>query len=296
MFDPSNIDAILQLDDKDLASLPHTEDDRYEYKSSSTKDNDLAEKIARAASGFWNSGGGLFAAGVNGNGQPDSGISLAVGRQSRRDWVDQAISRVTPRGSYVVQCVEGRGAGTNIIPGNAVVLIGFAQSDVGPHMAPDNRYYIRAGAHTVQANHFHVESIWARRHFAKPRIVHVLDLEPWTSGSSFLVVELVSVTAAPALDVEIEIAPQLAARSLSFPLRTTLIDGSHSFAFRFEIPNTGFKGQLSVGFKDQVGTLYRYEAQLDAAACLPSWHRGQTQLDEIRQALVEINRSLQRRH
>src|SRR5271163_4647353 len=97
MFDPENWEAILKLEDKDLASLPSAEDDRHEYKSSLTKDSDIAEKIARAASGFWNSGGGLFVAGVNGKGQPDAGIAVTVGRQSRRDWIDQTISRVLPR-------------------------------------------------------------------------------------------------------------------------------------------------------------------------------------------------------
>lgn len=154
---------------------------------------------------------------------------------------------------------------------------------------------VLAGAHTVQANHFLVESIWARRHFAKPRIVHVLGVEPWTSNSSIVTVELVSVTAAPALEVQIEISPQPTDRSLNFPPRTKLIDGSHSFAFRFEIPNTGFKAQLSVGYDDQIGTRYIYDAQLDSEICIPHWHRGQNQLDEIREALVEINRSLQQR-
>src|SRR4051794_33270887 len=89
MFNPENWEAVLKLEDKDLVSLPSAEDDRHEYKASSTRDNELADKIARAASGFWNSGGGLFVAGVTGDGQPDGGVSLTVGRQSRRDWIDQ---------------------------------------------------------------------------------------------------------------------------------------------------------------------------------------------------------------
>src|SRR5205807_9073990 len=129
MFDPEKWEAVLKLEDKDLASLPSAEDDRHDYKSGLVKDNELADKIARAASGFWNSGGGLFVAGVGGNGQPDGGILLTVGRQSRRDWVDQAISRVTPRAPYVVHCIEDRGAGANIASGNAVMMLGFAPSE-----------------------------------------------------------------------------------------------------------------------------------------------------------------------
>jgi hypothetical protein len=178
MFDPEHFEAILKLDDKDLVSLPGAEDDRHEYKSSSTRDSDLSDKIARAASGFWNSGGGLFVAGVNGNGQPDGGISLIVGRQSRRDWIDQAISRVAPRAHYAVQSIEDSGAGLTISNGNAVVMIGFATSDVGPHMAPDNRYYIRAGAHTVPASHFLVEAIHARRGLRLPLLRHLVRRKP----------------------------------------------------------------------------------------------------------------------
>jgi hypothetical protein len=297
MFDPENIEAILKLDDRDLGSwLPNAEDDRHEYKSGSTKDSELATKIALAASGFWNSGGGLFVAGVDGSGQPDGGIGLMVGRQSRRDWIDQIISQVAPRARYVIQCVEDHGTGANILSGNAVVLIGFAPSEVGPHMAPDNRYYVRAGAHTVRANHFLIESIWSRRHAAKPRIVHVTDFEQWTTESGFLIIELVAITSTPALDVVIELSPQPSDGSLEFPVRTTLVDRSHAFTFRFEVPASGFKGRLSVGYRDQMGTQYTYDAQLDSKACIPNWHRGQNQLDEICRALSEINRTLQRRH
>src|SRR4051794_25718845 len=122
MFDPEHVEAILKLEDRDLVSLPSAEDDRHEYKSSLTRDQDLTEKLARAASGFWNSGGGLFVVGVDGNGRPDGGIPLTVGRQPRRDWIDQAIRGVEPRARYVVQCIEDHGAGLSIAAGNAVVL------------------------------------------------------------------------------------------------------------------------------------------------------------------------------
>ena len=292
MFNPDNFEAILKLDDKDLTMLPSAEDDRHEFKSSSTKDSELAEKIVKAASGFWNSGGGLFVAGVNGSGQPDGGISLTVGRQSRRDWIDQAISQVAPRARYVVQCIEDQGAGALIVSGCAVVLIALAASEIGPHMAPDHRYYIRAGAHTIPATHFLVECIWARRHYSKPRIVHVLEAKPFTNMSRFLYIELASVTGSPALDVQIDLVPRPGDGSLKFPLITTLIDGSHNFVFRFEIPNTGFQAKLSVDYTDLVGIRYSYSANIDSAVCVPSWHGGGNQLDEIRDSLERISRSL----
>ena len=240
MFDPENYEAILKLEDKDLASLPSAEDDRHEYKSGSTKDFELADKIARAASGFWNSGGGLFVAGVNGTGQPDGGILLTVGRQSRRDWIDQAISRVAPRGRYAVQCIEDCGAGATITAGNAVVLIGFAASEVGPHMAPDNRYYLRAGAHTVPATHFLVEAIHARRGLRTPLLRHVVRRKP--EGGGVLQLGILCLNEAPAVNVEITIDPVprwLNGWGPRLPLLVPVISPDAPFYFDFHLLTVG---------------------------------------------------------
>jgi hypothetical protein len=240
MFNPENWQAVRKLDDKDLASLPIAEDDRHEFKSSSTADGELADKIARAASGFWNSGGGLFVAGVNGNGQPDGGITLSVGRQSRRDWIDQAISRVSSPAPYAVQCIEDRGAGFTISSGNAVVLIGFAASESGPHMAPDNRYYVRAGAHTVPASHFLVEAIHARRALRAPILRHVVRRKP--EGGGVLQLGIICLNDAPALNVEITLDPPprwLVKWGAGLPLVVPVISRETSFYFDFHILTIG---------------------------------------------------------
>jgi hypothetical protein len=235
MFDPTKPDDILTWGDKDLTQLPASEDDGQEYKSSSTKDNELAEKIARAASGFWNSGGGLFVAGVDGQGQADGGLSPMVGRQSRRDWIDQAVNRVTPQGRYVVHCVTNNGSGLKITPGNLVVLIGFGESEVGPHMSPDHRYYIRAGAHTVPATHFIVEAIHARRGLRVPMLRSIVRQKPDTGG--VLQLGLVSLNDVPALDVRIELDPLphwiQQSWASKFPLQVSVI--SRQFPFFFDI-------------------------------------------------------------
>lgn len=234
MFDPTKPNTILTIQDKDLSRLPG-EDDRHEYKSSTTKDKDLPDKIARAASGFWNSGGGLFVVGVNGQGQPDGGISLNVGRQSRRDWIDQAISRVTPRSFYVVQSVEDSGADLDIVHGNAVFLIGFGESEIGPHMAPDHCYYIRAGAHTVPASHFIVEAIHARRGLRTPLLRHVIRRKP--GNNSVVQLGIVALSAVPAINVSIQ--PDLSLTLLQawsdekFPLQVPII--SEQIPFFFDI-------------------------------------------------------------
>src|SRR5688572_15910098 len=116
----------MTVEDLDLVTLPTAEDDLHEYKSSATPNDKLAEKLARAASGFWNSGGGLFVAGLdNATGRPDGGITPTVGRQSRRDWIDRIVNQVTPAARYFVKVVENRGGCPTIIAGNVISLVAF---------------------------------------------------------------------------------------------------------------------------------------------------------------------------
>ncbi|MDB9512743.1 ATP-binding protein [Kamptonema animale CS-326] len=203
MFDPTKPDDILKLEDKDLSVfLPCEEDDRHEYKSSAISNERLVDKISKAASAFWNSGGGLLVIGVDGQGNPDGGISLSMGRQSRRDWIDQIISQVNPKSSYVVHSIEDSGCGFNIESGKGVFLIGFCDSEIGPHMAKDNRYYIRAGAHTLPANHFIVEAIHARRGLRKPLLSYILRRKP--GNSRVIQLGIVALNAAFAINVSVE--------------------------------------------------------------------------------------------
>lgn len=269
MFDPSNLDAILSVEDADLSFLPSTEDERHEYKSGKTQDTALAEKIAKAASGFWNSGGGLFVAGVDGRGHADGGVTLNVGRQSRRDWIDQAISQVTPQASYVVHCIEDGGAGLNIAQGSGVFLIGFGASQVGPHMAPDNRYYIRAGAHTVSASHFIVEAIHARRGARVPILRHVVRYKP--GSASTLQIGFVALGEVPAIDVSIRIEPLpewLSGSSTdTFPIQVSVISEQFPFFFDFHIltiENSKLPTfQAELAYTDTVGRQYQQIIQID---------------------------------
>jgi hypothetical protein len=299
MFDPQNIDAISRYEADDLKLLPKAENDRIEFKSSRTRDEALQKKIQQAASGFWNSGGGLLVVGVNDKtGRADGGIILTVGNQTRRDWIDQVISAVTPQAEYRIQIIEGDADKHGIDAGKAVILIAFAQSDAGPHMAADKSYYIRAGAHTVPASHFMVESLWSRRYFAKPKIVHVFDTEPFTGESSYLNIELVSITTAPALDVNVTLRSRLNDMpdpKLSFPLKTTLIDQSHSFGFRFEFPVRNFLFDLEVCYKDLAGKEYKDEACISSSDIVPYDNRRQNQINELLDTLNAIKRSLWRR-
>jgi len=273
MFDPTKPNDILELEDLDLSEfLPAAEDDRHEYKSSAIKnDKELGDKIAKAASGFWNSGGGLFVVGVDGNGQPDGGISLNVGRQSRRDWIDQAISQVTPKSAYVVHSIEDNGSGCNIEPGKAVFLIGFGESEIGPHMANDHRYYIRAGAHTEPASHFIVEAIHARRGLRKPLLSHLVRWKPGKSG--VIQLGIVVLNAAPAFNVSIKIdaIPKIFASNLEEKLSLQIPIISEQFPLFFDIgiifPGHGLLPpfEINLTYSDMANRTYQQNFEVDIA-------------------------------
>lgn len=281
MFDPSDYRSVTKWTLQDLENLPE-EDDRHEYKSGRTFDKELGEKIERAASGFWNSGGGLFVAGIDQDRRPD-GLPPKVGRQPRRDWIDMALARVAPRAEFAVHCIEG------LPEGRIVAMIGFAPSEVGPHMASDHRYYLRAGAHTGSAGQVLVEALFARRHHRRPRLVHVLSRSPETATDESLMVEIVPVTDAPALDVEVSLSgvPESWKQTLFFPVKTTLIDAGHPFSFRFRVPTLGFSGNLSVVYHDLAGRRYEYRQDVNSKDCLRSWDRGPNHLEEIHLALKD---------
>lgn len=298
MFDPIRADATLSLEDKDLARLPSAEDNLHEYKSSRTKDNELAEKIGKAASGFWNSGGGLFVAGVDGGGRPDGGIPLAVGRQSRRDWIDQIIHLVSPAATYFVNLVEDKGSCPAIHTGRAVVFVGFAHSEVGPHMAPDQRYYVRAGAHTEPASHFLVEGIRARRYLTKPSLVFLSKLDWYTSAQSWMTVEIVTLTSAPVLNAYIHVLPWPGADdSPRFPLQTPIIDSNRPYSFRFRIPNEGFTGRLVINYTDVSGSKHEVNEALTSATCLAPAFRASHPYASLVDSIDRLNLTIrQSRH
>ena len=276
MFDPTKPNNILKLEYLDLSEfLPNAEDDRHEYKSSAIKnDKELGDKIAKAASGFWNSGGGLFVVGVDGNGQPDGGISLSVGqqgRQSRRDWIVQAISQVMPKSCYVIHSIENSSNCMNIEQGKAVFLIGFGESEIGPHMANDHRYYIRAGAHTEPANHFIVEAIHARG-LRTPLLSHLVRWKPGNSG--VIQLGIVVLNAAPAFNVSIKIdrIPQIFRSNLEEKLSVQIPIISEQFPWFFDICVIIFRGyellppfEINLTYSDMANRTYQQNFEVDIA-------------------------------
>jgi hypothetical protein len=128
-----------KLNQIDVSNLPGAESDLFEYKSSNTPFSALGLKLGKAASGFWNSGGGLFIAGVDGTGQPDGGVDLSVGRNPISDWVDQVLQLVSPTGKYSIRLFKHDPVSSNKIhPGKCVLAVEFEESVQLPHMAPES--------------------------------------------------------------------------------------------------------------------------------------------------------------
>ena len=220
----------------DLLDLPEGETDEYEYKSSLIRESqhyrsDLSSKITKTASALWNTGGGILVIGVDDSGQVDGGIPYFMGKQKLRDWVDMILNTVSPVGPYTVRTIKPQKADSKIDPEHVVLVLAFGESFDLPHMAPDNRYYVRAGAHSNPANHYLVEAIRARRGLNRPMLRALLRENPQKAG----VVELTIVTIndSPALNVLIDFEPipphlqeQLPER---LPLTVSLIDRSNPF-------------------------------------------------------------------
>jgi hypothetical protein len=297
MFNPHDSRVLLDLTAEDLLQwLPRAEDERHEYKSSATTDGDLKNKLPSAASAFWNSGGGLFVVGVEGSGKPDGGIDASVGRQTRRDWLDQAIAQVSPQADYVVHAVEGNGAELNIASGKAVFLVGFGQSEIGPHMAPDHRYYIRAGAHTVAGSHFLVEAVRARRGLTRPLLRSTLRHKP--GNRRVIQIGIVALSDSPALDVEITMQPlppfleQVVDR---FPLRVPVISAQVPFFFDFDLPVFGRDRpsvELFLMYHDLVGREYQTRTAVDVERQMGPVLLATTEAEEIKKELGDVTNSL----
>ncbi len=224
---------IEQWTEDDLLNLSPQENELYEYKRSATPKDDLINKIGKAASAFWNAGGGIFVAGIDGNGKIDGGIPKNYfGRQEPRDWVDQAVAKVQPAGHYTVKIIEPIGEQSAIKENCVVLAIGFGMSSMAPHMAPDNKYYIRLGAHSEPAGHFLVEALRARRGFQSPQLRCMLQQH--RKSSSVVEIAIISITDAPALDITIDFDPlpeYLAKLGYQFPITISLIDRSTPFHF-----------------------------------------------------------------
>lgn len=257
----------------DLLSIPDEENDTYEYKSSQTdqKPDTFKKKIYKAASAFWNTGGGILIVGVDDNGQIDGGIPTHIGTQRLRDWADQIISQVNPAGDYTIKVIERESETSKIQENHVVLVIGFDESYTLPHMAPDNRYYVRAGAHSVPAGHYLVEAMRARRGLHQPTLRALLRQNEQKPS----IIELVILTLndIPALDVVVNCTPlpkyngQLALQR--FPLHIPLVDRQNPFRldlYEYRLRGEIFENEtisLELDYSDVSGRKFTYQQAIN---------------------------------
>ncbi len=288
----------INLETFDLTQLPPVEDDRFEFKSSSTPHSELKKKLNCAVSGFANAGGGCFVVGVDGNGNADNGLSLKIGRQDLRDWVDQIVNKVEPVPKYDIKLISdpmGRGV---IQPDSAVLLVAIHESYAGPHMAEDKHYYIRAGAHTVKAPHFIIDAIWAKRHFFKPRLTHLFRLKP--EQEQTIQLGIIALTDAPAVDVKINLLPlpQMIRHCDSlFPLQISVIDRNNPFFFDVSTYSQaeelfGKDVYLEVEYYDLAGNFYPYKTKIEVSGSVSPITIGNDNPAKMVKALESINEVL----
>lgn len=285
----------------DLFNIPKEENERFEYKSSKINIEKLKEKISVAASAFWNSGGGIFIAGINNSGVIDGGITGKVGKQDIRDWADQALAGVEPTGEYKVKVIYRETDHSLIQVNNVILVITFEESNIAPHMAYDKKYYIRAGAHSGPASHFLVEAIRARRGLQKPILRGLLKMHDEKSH----IVELVIITLnQPALNVELSFEPlpkiftEHDEFSNKFPLKIPIIE--EKFPFRMDI--SMFPGgkevfgniplTLKLNYQSLTGEKFSEEQLLDPSKNMPPMQSGAKSLDKIEKALQELTKEM----
>ncbi|GAB3746002.1 AlbA family DNA-binding domain-containing protein [Spirosoma pomorum] len=260
----------------DIDQLPIKENDYYEYKSSLTSWDKIKEKLQKAASAFANTGGGYFVVGIDDkSGDVDGGISKIYGKRPIEDWVDNIMNLVEPRPIYSVillEDIKGRGF---LKEEHAVLCVFVEESNVGPHMASDHCYYIRAGSHTVPARHFIVEAIRAKRYNAKPKLTYLLRLKP--DYQQVLQLGVVAITNAPATDITISLSayPEiLEKRAHDFPISIPLIDMQNPFFFDVDLFATSGKSfpkdmKLRLEYSDVLGNKYEETFDVDLGSTPP---------------------------
>jgi len=295
-----NLPDITNWTESDLKSILANEDDVYEYKSSRSSLDELKNKISIAASAFWNSGGGVFIAGVDDSGCIDGGIPKTKGRQDIRDWIDNAIKLTEPVGNYAIQIIEGESPDSEIEKDKVVAVICFYESGMVPHMAYDKRYYVRIGAHTGAAGHFLTESLRAFRSYIKPTLKGIMKYHPTKPDVEQLVI--IAINDAVALDVKLSFSPLPKVfhenYSNNFPLEIPAIDKQNPFLM--EISGFGYREQsfgekpvdLILEYKDSLGKNYRTVQEISPHKNLQPMSIGNDVFEDLVKAIESLVKKL----
>jgi hypothetical protein len=165
-------------------------------------------------------------------------------------------------------------------------------------MAPDQKYYIRAGAHSPPAPHFVVEALFARRGLNQPMLRPAFRYKP--GNRRVVQLGIVSTTAAPALDVVINVDPLPTylerVGAARFPLRAGSITRELPYFFDFHLPTFGevfpSDGQLRVEYSDGAGRHFAESFLLEPEHELGPVLLGGGDADLIAKGLDELKQEL----
>lgn len=156
-----------------LATMPVTEDDRWEVKSASlldpSKKNELKKELGKQTSAFANSGGGNLVLGIS-NDRKIEPCEQKVGRQPMKDFLSTMVEQSVeyPIRHFRVHRIPFTGD-----PSNSVFVVAIEDSPAAPHQAKDEKiYYYRIDGHSKPAPHFHVELLRNRITKAVVVILH----------------------------------------------------------------------------------------------------------------------------
>jgi len=253
-----------------------------EFKSSQTAVESGKKKLAAAVSGFSNSGGGHFIIGIDDDGNADGGWAKLVGRQSIGDWLDAVINKIEPTPKYEYTLLTDDTDRGTIDNGKVVIVVSIPPSSAAPHMAPDSKYYIRAGAHTVPARAFMVEALWAKRSQQTPVLSHLVRLNP--EQQNLVQIGVVAVVDNAALDIQISLTDcgdGFKEDEALFPLKVRLIDKLNPFFFNvtfFDTLKEDFSdtATIQIDYLDLEGNKYKYRSLLGMDKAVPPFTLSET--------------------
>lgn len=161
----------------DVLGLATEEPDTFDRKSGMLLNGDknaFYDALAKAASAFANSGGGLLVLGVEDDGS-FTGLDPMVGRTSMKDWIEQKLPGLLsyPLSLFRVHTVLP--SNPSAIPaGKVLVVVDIGDSPAAPHQSGrDRKYYYRAAGRSEPAQHFYLELL--RQRLTNPSLTFEAD-------------------------------------------------------------------------------------------------------------------------
>lgn len=131
----------------------------YKGSSSLTRHSEDSNELCKDVSAFANSAGGQLVYGVEENKKTRKPIKVDDGVQDikiTRDWITQILnSRVHPR-------MEGVDIAEIALDGGLGFVITVPPTVIGPHQAPDKKYYKRYGTESVPMDDYEIKDIMKR--------------------------------------------------------------------------------------------------------------------------------------